>query len=333
MLSLVAIAILGTAMVYLGARWLEPAANRIARAYRLPRIVQGAVLVAVASSFPELASVVLAATRHGEFELGVAAVIGSAVFNVLVIPAIIVFANRGTVDASRELIYKDVQFYLLAVIVTLLTFVLAVVYLPVNGGDSGGLLTRELALVPLGLYALYLIVQYLDIVEGAAPPPTARRSAIKAIPGFIGGIIAILIGVEGLLHVSLELGDRFDTPAFLWGLTVVAIGTSLPDLMLSIRAIQADRPIVSLSNVFGSNIFDLLVAIPAGVIVAGSMQVTLDQSVPMFAFLVLATVVVMGAMRSALAISMREAQLMFTIYVAFLGWMILEAVGVMNVLS
>lgn len=332
MLLLVAIAVAGTALVFIGTRWLEPAANRIARAYRLPRIVQGAVLVAAASSFPELASVVLAAVRHGEFELGVAAIIGSAVFNVLAIPAVVVFTNREAVTASRDLIYKDVQFYLLAVVVTFLTFVLAVVYVPA-GDLSTGTITRWLALVPLALYGLYLGVQYFDIVEGASPPPEAGRSALKAVPGLVAGIGAILVGVEGLLHASIELGDRFGTPSFLWGLTVVAVGTSLPDMLLSIRAMQADRPIVSLSNVFGSNTFDLLVAIPAGVLVAGGTVVDLDQTVPMFAILIAATIVVMAAMRSALSISVREAILMAVLYVAFIGWIIVEAIGLTGVLS
>ncbi len=327
MLRLLALALVGTALIFIGTRWLEPAANQIARAFELPRIVQGAVLVAAASSFPELSSVVLAAARHGEFELGVASVIGSAIFNVLVIPGIVVLANRESVSANRDLIYKDVQFYILAVAVTFLTFTLAVVYLPLPGDSTSGSITRGLALIPLGLYGFYLAVQYLDIVEGTTPEPHAGRSAARALPMFLAGIIAILIGVEGLLQASLELGDRFGTPPFLWGLTVVAIGTSLPDLLLSIRAIQADRPIVSLSNVFGSNTFDLLVAIPAGVLVAGSTVVLLDRAVPMFAFLVVATVVVMAAMRSAMSISYREALVMLVLYLVFLLWMILEAVG------
>lgn len=332
MFRLVAIALVGALLIYVGAHWLEPAANRIARAYQLPRIVQGAVLVAIASSFPEVASVVLAAARHGEFELGVAAVIGSAVFNVLVIPAVVVFANREAVKADRDLIYKDVQFYLLAIAVTFLTFTLAVVYAPTDG-VSAGFITRELALLPLVLYGLYLVVQYLDIVEGASPPPEAGQSALRALPWFLAGIGAILLGVEALLHTSIELGRRFGTPTFLWGLTVVAIGTSLPDLMLSIRAIQADRPIVSLSNVFGSNTFDLLVAIPAGVLVAGSVVVTLEQAVPMFAFLVVATIIVMGAMRSALSISIKEAAVMAGVYLLFIGWMVFEAVGIIRLIG
>lgn len=328
--ELVALTIVGSAAIWVGSNWLEPAANEIARAYNLPPLVQGAILVAAASSFPELSSVVLAAVRHGEFELGVATIIGSAIFNVLFIPGIVVFFGDDPIDASRELVYKDAQFYLLAVVVTFLTFTLAVVYVPLETGPTAGELTRTLALVPLALYAIYLVVHYLDIVEGESPAEGAHRRASRAFLGFAGGIIAILLGVEALLYASIELGNTFQTPSYLWGLTVVAIGTSLPDMMVSVRAVQAERPVVSLSNVFGSNIFDLLVAIPAGVLIAGSTVVRLDRSVPMFGFLVVATVVAMAAMRTALALSRREAYLLLGLYGAFVGWVLLESVGLVD---
>lgn len=332
-LDLLVIAAVGTAAIWVGARWLEPAAATIAAAYRLPAIVHGAVLIAAASSFPELASVVLAAARHGEFELGVAAIVGSAIFNVLVIPTVVVFAGGGPVDASRELVYKDAQFYLLAVVVTFLTFTLAVVYVPIAPGATSGELTRWIALLPLLLYVIYLGVHWLDIAEGAPPMADAHARVGRVLFAFLGGIVAILLGVEALLHASIELGARFDTPSYLWGLTVVAIGTSLPDLLLSVRAVQADRPVVSLSNVFGSNVFDLLVAIPAGVLVAGSTVVRLERAVPMFAFLVAATVIVMAALRTALAVSRREAWVLLGIYLVFLSWMLLEAVGLTGYLG
>ncbi len=332
-LELIAIALVGTGVIWIGTRWLEPAANTIARAYRLPSIVQGAILIAAASSFPELASVVLASLRHQQFELGVAAIIGSAIFNVLVIPAVVVFFGDDPVDASRELVYKDAQFYLLAIVVTFLTFTLAVVYVPLETGGTAGEMTRWLVMLPLALYGIYIGVHYLDIIEGDDPLPDAYARASKAFVGFIGGIVAILIGVEALLHAAIEFGELFDTPSYLWGLTIVAIGTSLPDMMLSIRAVQAQRPVVSLSNVFGSNIFDLLVAIPAGVLVAGTVTVQLERSVPMFGFLVMATVVAMAAMRTALALSRREAYLLMLLYMLFAGWVLLESVGLVNLIG
>ncbi len=78
---------------------------------------------------PELASVLLATLRHGEFELGVGAIVGSAVFNLLVIPGVSVLVG-GRMDTNRDLVYKEALFYMLAVAVLLLTFSLAVIYYP-----------------------------------------------------------------------------------------------------------------------------------------------------------------------------------------------------------
>ncbi|MFW6449161.1 MAG: sodium:calcium antiporter [Halobacteriota archaeon] len=330
--DLAAAAILGTVAIWFGANWLEPAAERIAVAYGLPSLVQGAILIAAASSFPELSSVVLAAVRHGEFELGVASIVGSAIFNVLVIPGISVMFAGEAMRTDRELIYKDAQFYLLSIVVTFLTFTLAVVYLPVAGDLSVGRVTWWLALVPLGLYGIYLGIHFMEAMDGAPPADGAHRTAARASVDFVIGMVVILIGVEGLLHASIGLGDVFETPSYLWGLTVVAVGTSLPDLLLSVKAARADRHAVSLSNVFGSNTFDLLVAVPAGALVAGSVLVRLDRAVPMFAFLTVATIGVMAALRTRFVVSRREAIALLLGYLLFVVWMLLESVAAVDLL-
>ncbi len=331
-LELPVIAVAGTIAIWIGSNWLEPAAAGIARAFNLPSLVHGAILVAAASSFPELASVVLSAVRYGEFELGVATIVGSAIFNVLVIPAVAVFVASPPIDSSRELVYKDAQFYFLSVVVTFMTFALAVVYVPVDVGTTGGEMTRPLALIPLGLYVIYLGIHYLEVSEGEPFDDDAFEQARTAAFGFIGGMVLILLGVEGLLYVSTELGAFFGTPSYLWGLTVVAIGTSLPDLLISVKAARADRPLVSISNVFGSNVFDLLVAIPAGVIIAGSTTVRFDRAVPMFAFLVGATILAMVTLRTDLALTRREGAALLGLYGGFVGWMVLESVGLLSIL-
>lgn len=81
------VALLATVVVWKGSGWLEGASERLSAYYQLPPIIQGAVVVAVGSSFPELSTAVFSTLLHGEFELGVAAIVGSALFNVLMVPA------------------------------------------------------------------------------------------------------------------------------------------------------------------------------------------------------------------------------------------------------
>ncbi|ELY61644.1 sodium:calcium antiporter [Natronolimnohabitans innermongolicus] len=330
LLWLVALAAVATALVWAGSLSLERSAERLARYYGLPPIVQGAVIAAVGSSFPELSSVVIATVRYGEFELGVAAIVGSAVFNVLVIPALATLFHRDTMESNRAIVYREAQFYIIAVATLLLTFSLAVIYFPTGTGLFGEV-TRPLALFPLGLYGLYLFIQYQESAEFQAAENAGDVHGPKQWALLAVGLAVILVGVEVLVHAAVELGAYFDTPSFLWGLTVIAAGTSLPDTIISVRAAQRGQSSVSLANVFGSNVFDLLVAVPVGVLIAGSTPIDFGVAAPLMGFLVVATIVVFATARTDFALTDREAWLLLAVYAAFVGWMLLESTGVTGV--
>jgi cation:H+ antiporter len=119
----------------------------------------------------------------------------------------------------------------------------------------------------------------------------------------------------------------------LWGLTVVAAATSIPDTLISVRASREGRSESSISNVLGSNVFDLLVAVPLGVLIAGAVTVNFTQTVPMMAFLMLATIVMLVFMRRDMEISRPEAVWMMVLYMAFGVWMASEAFGITSLLG
>lgn len=317
-----------TAIVWKGSLYLERSADSLARYYGLPIIVQGAVITAVASSFPELASVVIATLRYGEFELGVAAIVGSALFNVLLIPAISALIHRETLTANRAIVYREAQFYIIAVATLLLTFSLAVIYFPSEDGPLFGEIPRLLALFPLGLYGLYLFIQYQETADhrderGRVEIHLGKQWGLLAV-----GLLAILVGVELLVQAAIDLGVYFGTPSFLWGITIIAAGTSLPDAIISVRAAKSGDSTISLANVFGSNIFDLLVAIPVGVLLAGATPVDFGVAAPLMGFLVAATIIVFAAARTDFELTDREAWLLIGVYAVFVGWMLLESTGV-----
>jgi cation:H+ antiporter len=193
-----------------------------------------------------------------------------------------------------------------------------------------GTVTRSLALFPVGLYVLYLFTQYLDAAEheAAAVDVDLPRNWLW----FGVGLVLIVVGVEALVRAAIGLGDAFGTPAFLWGLVVVAAGSSLPDAFVSVAAARADRPTVSLANVLGSNVFDLLVAVPAGVLAAGALTVHFAEVVPMMTFLILATVAFFAVARTDMALTHREAGLLLGLYGLFVGWLLLESVGAIGLI-
>jgi cation:H+ antiporter len=326
--------------LYRACSWLEESSQLLAEYYGLPEVVKGSVLTAIASSVPELATAVLAIPVHGDFELGLSAIIGSAIYNILVIPACSVFARGKSLASNRELVFREGQFYLVSVTALLLVVCFAVIFDgsgTISNQASGpvqGTVTRSLALLPLALYGLYLFIQYEEVKDH-------RRVAVRNLDVrplrewsiLVGCIGLILVGVEVLLRCAIELGQLLETPTFLWGLTVVAAATSIPDTLISVRASLAGRSESSISNVLGSNVFDLLVAVPVGVLIAGAVTVNFTQTVPMMAFLVVATIVMLVFMRRDMEISPAEAVWMMVLYVIFVLWMGAEAFGLMNLLG
>ncbi len=324
------VAIAATAIIWKGSELLESSAEQLSRYYALPEVVQGAVVVAVGSSFPELSTTVLSTLVHGQFELGVSAIVGSAIFNILVIPGCAGLVAREDLRANRDLVYKEAQFYMLAVAILLLTFSFAAIYHPVEtAGGSGrgpilGEMNRALALIPVAGYGLYLFLQYEDTKDHDPPPLEEEIRPGRQWLLLLASLAIIVVGVEGLVRAAIFYGEYFGTPSFLWGLTVVAAGTSVPDAFISVRAARDGNATTCIANVLGSNVFDLLVAIPAGVLIAGAATVNYSIAGPMMGVLTLATVVLFVMMRTGMALTKREAVVLLVLYAAFVTWISLE---------
>ncbi len=311
------LAAVSTAVVWAGSSMLERSSQRLALLYGLPPIVQGAIVAAVGSSFPELSSTVLATLLHGEFDLGVGAIVGSAIFNILVIPAIAGLSSKR-LASSRDIVFKESLFYMLSIAVVLLVFALAVIYAPVEGERLAGTVTRPLALIPVAVYGLYVFIQSIDVAEHQAAEPPERMSAWKEWGLLVVSLVLIVVAIEGLVRAAIDMGQILGTPSFIWGLTIIAAATSLPDLVVSLQAARAGDGVISLANVLGSNIFDLLVAIPAGVLIAGAAVVDFGAAVPMMGVLTVATILLFTFLRIDLSLANRESVVLLLAYAAFL---------------
>ena len=322
----VAIIVAGTVAIWKGSDWLETSSEQLATYYGLPEVVQGAIIVAVGSSFPEIATVVVAALG-GSMPLGVGAIVGSAIFNILVIPAVAGIVTDDDIQSNRTLVYKEAQFYMLAVSVLLITFALAVIYYPGEATLSGNV-TRPLALIPVALYGLYIFIQYQDTADHEADPDAADGIDVVRQWGFLlAGLAVILVAVERLVHSVGVIGAAYGADEFLMGVTILAAATSLPDTLVSVRAARDDRGVTSLANVLGSNTFDLLVAIPVGVLIVGTWTVDFAMAVPMFGVLTGATILLFTALRTDLALSTPESYALLVAYVSFVMWVVAETAG------
>jgi cation:H+ antiporter len=327
LLGSLGLAVLATVVIWKGAEYFERAAEQLSKHYGLPVAVHGAIVVAVGSSFPELSSIVISTVVHGEFSLGVGAIVGSAIFNLLVIPALSGLFSED-LETTRDIVHKDAQFYIISVLVLFIVFALGATYVP-GGTNQAAILTPTLVLLPIATYGIYVFLHQQDatdhVADEALNVQPLREWAILAV-----ALVVIAVGVEGIVRAALSLGRIFDTPSFLWGLTVIAAGTSLPDAFVSIRAAKNDDDVTSLTNVLGSNTFNLLVAIPLGVLVAGSATINFLAAIPTMGFLALATLVFIVFTRTDLELTDLEAYGFLVLYALFLLWMTLESVGIIE---
>jgi cation:H+ antiporter len=322
-----------TGTIWRGSGWLESSAEELSAHYGLPDVVQGSIVVAVGSSFPELASVVFTALA-GVFDMGVGAVVGSAVFNILVVPGAAGVATEEPLDSSRTLVYKEAQFYMIAVSALIVTFAMAVIYFPT--GPEGALLgeiDRRLALIPLALYGLYLFIQWQDVGDHDAGEPPDDVEVHTQWAVLAAGLLVILVSVEQLVAaVEVLAVGTLGVPEFLAGVVIIAAATSLPDTLVSVRAARAGKSVTSLGNVLGSNTFDLLVAIPLGVLIVGTVTINFGVAVPMMGVLTVATILLFTVMRTDMGMSDREAWLLLVTYGVFVAWIVAETAGLVQLL-
>jgi len=323
--------VVAVAIMVAAAVRFEAEAEALSAHYDLPPLVQGSVIVAVGSSMPELFSVIVTSVT-GQFDLGVGTVVGSAIFNIALIPAISGFVSNWDGPTDRLIIYKEAQFYLLAIAVTFVTFALAVIYSPTSGSSylAGNLRPVYVAL-PLALYAIYLFTQVHDTVvaDSRASPP---GDVLQAWALGIGSLLFILVSVELLVEAVTVFTERYDVQEFLAGAIILAAVTSLPDLIMSVSASRGHRPDTSLGNVLGSNTFDLLVVIPVGVLLTGVVVINFTLAVPMFAILTLITIVLLFMLLVGMSISRREAYLLIGLYLAFVLLVLGEITGVVDLI-
>lgn len=326
------VALIATGILWKGSDWLEHASEGLSSYYELPDIVQGALVVAIGSSFPELSTVVISTLLHGEFDLGVAAIVGSAIFNILIIPAAAGLVAKNPLESNRDLVYKEAQFYIISVAVLIITFSFAAIFNPVPNGDGviRGEMTRLLALLPLLLYGFYIFIQYQDTMDYEPEVDVDDINPLKEWGRLAVSLVVILIGVELLVQSAIKFGDILGTPSFLWGISVVAAGTSIPDTFVSVRKAQKGEAVTSLANVLGSNIFDLLVCIPMGVIIAGATVINFTVAAPLMGALTLGTLLLFSFMRTDMILGRGESWGLIVLYALFLIWMGLENFGVID---
>ena len=237
--------IIGFVCLIKGADFFVDGASAIARKFNIPTVIIGLTLVAMGTSLPE-ASVNIAAGLHGINEMCMANVVGSNFFNILVILGFSgIMTNSLPVDKENYINIK------LLIAICILLFACAI--------DLS--ITRIEAGIMVIAFIFYIVSNVLKAKnmdnDSVEEKETTKKFIIKLILGIIGiGLIVkggdlVVLSASDIAR-SLGLSDNFI------GLTIVAVGTSLPELVTSLIAIRKGEKELAVGNVVGSNIFNIL---------------------------------------------------------------------------
>ena len=296
--------IIGFIMLIKGADWFVDSASFIAKKFGIPSIIVGMTIVAMGTSAPEF-SVSLQSSIAGMNDMSIANVVGSNIFNLLVVLGI--SAMFGKLKITK---YRDVQMTL-AVSILLMSFAI------------GGYLSIIEGLVLLCAFVTYIIlmIKGRDKTEIVEEISNKRPMWLTIIIGLIG-LGAIVYGGDLVVNSASAVALSLGMSENLIGLTIVAIGTSLPELVTSVMAMKKGENDIAVGNVLGSNIFNMLLII-------GSAAIINPMTVSMFAMIDLVFIIVTLLIFIALTYKKQEVNkwngiIFIIIYVSYIIYTIIR---------
>ena len=236
--------VVGFILLVKGADFFVDGSASIARLLRVPSVVVGLTIVAMGTSAPE-AAVSITAGLTGNNDIAFSNIVGSNAFNLLMVVGVCACIKAFPVD--REVLKRD---FPVCIVATLLLFLFAL--------DGG--LSRLDGIFLLLLMAAYLTYTVRAALRGrpAAEEKTEKISPVKNILFILGGLAAVIIGGDLVVDSASAIAESFGLSQTLIGLTIVAVGTSLPELVTSIVAARKGESGLAIGNVVGSNLFNIL---------------------------------------------------------------------------
>ena len=274
-----------------GGDWFVDGATGIARRFRLPELLIGATVVSIGTTLPEvMVSTTSALSGHGEIAYGNA--IGSVICNTSLIAAITVAIRPGRVDPKS--LRLPVAFF----------FAAAALYAGI--AYTTGYFSQIAGFFLLALFVIYMIATVWQMKSQPAPasrgePVQEDGSTLKDAVLLAAGAALIAVGANLLVDNGTLIAQALGVPESVIALTFVALGTSLPELVTAITSLIKGHGALSLGNIIGANLFNLVLvsgvsitlapfAIPQGATIAGrNASLVMDLPV-MLAVMLLLTV-------------------------------------------
>lgn len=239
---------LGLILVIKGGSLFVDSSVLIAEAFNIPRIVIGGTIVSIATTSPELV-VSTTASWMGDSGIAIGNAVGSVIANIGLIVGIVVFLAPITIDTASFRNRATWMFFAMTLVI-LFSFSLS--------------MPRYSALLLILFAAAYLVYDYWMIIKNkdnhSAPKSESTSEQIplrKTIFIFLIGAILVVVGSKLLVTAGVSIANALHIPSIVIGLTVIAIGTSLPELVTAIFSVRKGIADLSIGNIIGANILNL----------------------------------------------------------------------------
>lgn len=240
---------LGFFLLVKGADWFVEGASGIADKFGIPQLVIGLTIVAMGTSAPETAVSITAAIR-GNADIAVGNVVGSNILNILIILGI--SSVITSIAVAKTTVRYEIPI-MLAITLLLLAF-----------GAMGGTICLWEGIVLLICFALYLLYMFVMIKRGEMQSEEladTKKPVWKMLLAGVVGLALIILGSDFTVDAATEIAQMIGLSEKFIGLTVVALGTSLPELFTSVIAARKGKADIAIGNIVGSNIFNILFVI------------------------------------------------------------------------
>ena len=225
-------------------------AKQMGSSLGMSKFAIGVLIVGFGTSLPELASSI-AASLEGQTPIVVANAVGSNITNILLVVGILA-AFGGRIIIKRDLIKTELPIFFISTV-----HFLAVIH--------DGFIDRVEALLLLGTFSAYLWYLFVEAKDEDSIEftHTGRRPylQVRSLSFIILGLIAVLIGATYTVDMVVNIATLLSVPLGLVSIAAIALGTSLPELFVSIQAIKSGEAELAIGNIFGSNAFNILVVI------------------------------------------------------------------------
>lgn len=302
--------IIGMALVLWGADRLTDGAVAIAQRMNVPDIVIGLTIVAMGTSMPEFC-VSFAGALKGTADLAVGNVVGSNIFNAMLIVG--VAAIVAPMSILKSTVKKDIPF---AVFASLILFQLCL----------NNRITRIEAFVLLIMFAVFMIYTVMGAKNGmpTASEEEAKKNKSKGLFKDVfyvfAGLAALIVGSNIFVDNATEIAHLLGVSEAVIGLTIVAAGTSLPELATSIVAARKGQSAIAIGNVIGSNVFNILFIIGLTGIIT-PMQIVGLTNID-FAVMLGSMLLLWLMSFTKYTLSRWEGAVLAVLYVVYVGWLI-----------